>query len=210
MTTKSDRPPLSIKELQKKVAEREEPKQGELTYVNQNKEVNWGNKGKVVGSKSKGQNRILNLVIPIFVSVILAAFMLIQFAPSKNNFIILSSEVGNLSGGLTSIDTQIRGQTLRLDELVTKTNNVINSMGTYSSKAEVEESILGVKGEMSGLRSTLDFMEGRVNLLTPADTTSLSYLVGNLKTRVETLEGSYSTLSSRVRVLEDKVEKLED
>ena len=119
-------PELLYKKLDKQATRTKRAKPGNLTYLgDKKKKVDWSKSKKVGEAKPKKERRALMLILPIFVSVLLAAFMLIQFAPSKNDFFYLDDRITqlviptdsttSLQSAVSELQIDVKTQSGRLD-----------------------------------------------------------------------------------------------
>ena len=190
MTGKEKRPPILVEELiEKKRVERSQAEQGELTYVANRgleppKEVEIQIRGFRGRLKRELRGSSMKLILPIVISVVLAAIMLVQFAPSKATIGALGSEIEGTKESLSVLGTQLTYESGRID-------NIVGQMGTYVKS-----------GELASLKEELTSLNSKI-----ADTsTELSRLQGlftSLTTRLAALEVKETSLESRVSNLED-------
>ena len=169
------KPPVLLEELEAKRVPENGHEKGELTYVSK---VAWPTKKKSkvtgVGRVPRGNNA-LRMVIPVLASVLLAAVMLYQFAPSKTDF---NQEVSNVRNSLSTVSTQLSYEAGRID-------NIVGKMGTYALKDELaiyaptstvtslqtslQVSLEALETELDEFRLTLHDLEARIVLLEEVD-----------------------------------------
>ncbi len=169
MPDREKRPPISVEELQKRTTStREASVQGELTYLDQKRgkgsKIIWpgsektsevpGRNGR--GGKVGNKGSSMRLVLPVFVSVILAALMVFQFSPNKTEFGFLTADVEGLRSSVDTEGGKLNYEAGRID-------NIVNSMGTYALKTELVEYAPG--GELSSLRAQVESLQSYVDSL---------------------------------------------
>ena len=157
MPGKEKRPPISIEELgHKKQAEREEAVRGSLSYVGGQKPLKEvkeeervlpvkGIRG--VLKRGFGSNSV-KLLLPILASVLLAAIMLYQFAPSKA---LVNRDIGSVRDAVSTVSTQLNYESSRID-------NIVGKLGTYASTGELA-TLKEELTELSSLKASLGVLE---------------------------------------------------
>ena len=204
--TGQKRPPISVEELiHKQKTEREPAEQGALSYMSskkliEEKEPIRGLLGRLRRGVSSSSTK---MVLPIVVSVALAAVMLVQFAPSKLTVGALSTSLEALRGSLATTGEKLNYEAGRID-------NIVGNLGTYASKTELAgyalagqvPSISQLSEEVASITSELSIL--RTNL------GSFIVRISNLETRypidyseeLKALEVELDLLRARIIILE--------
>jgi len=155
---------MSLEELEEKVRPKKvEAEQGALTYVsksrsNNGKSIIWPEEGKRdrVKGKRKDKSSALKLILPIFVSVVLAALMVYQFAPNKAEFNSLAASSEGVQNSVASVVQGLTYEAGRVDNIVTK-------MGTYALRTELTGYVSD--GELASLRTEIEILNGYIDSL---------------------------------------------
>ena len=174
------RPPIDIKELKKR--EGEDPKKGEITYLEKNRGRGGGTKSKVNLTQL-----VLAVGLSILVFVLISNFWL---TPKKDALVLLENQ--------KLLETQQAGLEGGLDA---ESNRIDNIISTYATKGEldaVESQIQGfatqstldsLKSLVLGQGDDIETLEGRVSSLEASINETVSVGGGSLDYWIEYKSG---------------------
>ena len=171
------RPPMTIKAMEEKLAERKKPEQGELSYVTSSKEEGE-EKGEGVGEEKKKKSlfnlgsKSVQTLIPIVVSLLLMSFMMVNFAPTKG-------QLGALVERIDSIGAIMEGQKALVAKNTERIETMAGTLGTLPKKSYVDSRVAGIvdfSTDIKAVKGSIEVLEVRVGKVeVKGGASSLSY-----------------------------------
>lgn len=128
---------------------------------------------QVTHSKRRFNQNSIRSMLPVLVSVLLAAVMLFWFAPNKSEFSLVAGEIEGiregqvtLSGRLDSLSASIDAEITRMDLVVANTQNYVekSELSGYASKTEIP-AVESITVGMETLDERIFILERRLALL---------------------------------------------